>query len=64
MCYELTMCTTHFFGLTWLCYAFFGENFHFSGLLKAQLVFVFFYICAIIYRSGYFGSDDDAPHDS
>lgn len=58
-------CAPHIFLASLGCAMhFLVKNFHFSGLLKAQLVFVFFYICAIIYRSGYFGSDDDAPHDS
>lgn len=63
MCYELTMCTTRFFGLTWLC-IFWWKTFTSVACWKHSWFLYFFYICAIIYRSGYFGSDDDAPHDS
>lgn len=42
MCYELTMCTTHFFGLTWLCYAFFGEKLSLQWLVESTVGFCIF----------------------
>lgn len=49
MCYELTMCTTLFLASLGCALHFLVKNFHFSGLLKAQLVFVFFFTFALLY---------------